>query len=160
MKEDVLEVLIYLFENYMIEDSEFQPDQETLTSELSQAGFGHVEIDKAFGWLEDLSLLCEQQTEPLSGGSGQSMRHFAPDELGKIDPQARGLLLSLEQSGILDPQTRELVLDRVMALESDEIDLEHVKWVIMMVLCNRPDRQNIYAWAEDLVLDGVQAHLH
>lgn len=160
MKENVLEVLIYLFENYMIEDSEFQPDQETLTAELSRAGFGNGEIDKAFNWLEDLSVLCEQQATPQSGGSDQSMRHFAPDELGKIDPDARGLLLSLEQSGIIDPHTRELVLDRVMALESEEIDLDHIKWVIMMVLCNRPDRESIYTWAEDLVLDGVQAHLH
>lgn len=160
MKENVLEVLIYLFENYMIEDSEFQPDQETLTTELSRAGFGNGEIDKAFNWLEDLSVLCEQQATPQSGGSGRSMRHFAPDELGKIDLDARGLLLSLEQSGIIDPHTRELVLDRVMALESEEIDLDHIKWVIMMVLCNRPDRESIYTWAEDLVLDGVQAHLH
>ncbi|MDH3689228.1 MAG: DUF494 domain-containing protein [Gammaproteobacteria bacterium] len=160
MKENVLEVLIYLFENYMIEDAELQPDQETLAAELTQAGFGHGEINKAFGWLEDLSLLCEQQTAPISGGSCKSVRHFAPDELGKIDSEARGLLLSLEQSGVLDPHTRELVLDRVMALESEEIDLEHVKWVIMMVLCNRPDRENTYTWAEDLVLDGVQAHLH
>jgi Smg protein len=160
MKEDVFEVLLYLFENYMIEGADLQPDQDMLTAELHQAGFGHGEINKAFDWLEDLSSLCEQHTEPLPGGAASSFRHLAPDEEMRIDPTARGLILSLEQAGVLEPDTRELVLDRLMALETDEIDLDHVKWVIMMVLCNRPDREAVLAWAEDLVLDGIGAHLH
>lgn len=160
MKEDVLEVLMYLFEHYMIEGSEHQPDPETLTVELSQAGFGHGEINKAFDWLEDLSSLCETESLPLAGGRDGSTRHFTTDEQGRLDVTARGLILSLEQSGILDPHTRELVIDRVMALETEELDLEDLKWVIMMVLCNQPDREAVFGWAEDLVIDGVYAHLH
>ena len=30
MKESVLDVLIYLFENYMFDDDGYEPDQETL----------------------------------------------------------------------------------------------------------------------------------
>ena len=48
MKENMLEVLMYLFENYMIEGNEFEPDQEILSAELSRAGFGDGEINKAF----------------------------------------------------------------------------------------------------------------
>ena len=59
MKENMLDVLLYLFENYMIEGQEFQPDQETLSVELAQAGFADREINKAFDWLEDLSELCD-----------------------------------------------------------------------------------------------------
>ena len=55
MKESMFDVLMYLFENYMEEDTEFNPDQESLTTELSQAGFPRVEISKAFSWLEGLS---------------------------------------------------------------------------------------------------------
>jgi Smg protein len=160
MKENVLEVLMYLFENYMIEGSEFQPDQEALTVELSQAGFGHGEIHKAFDWLEDLSAMCEQPMETLHGGRVESMRHYSPEEHVKLDSEAQALLLSLEQAGILDPSAREFVIDRVMALDGDDIDIEHIRWVTMMVLCNRPDRDTVYSWAEDLVLDGIQAHLH
>lgn len=160
MKENVLEVLMFLFENYMIEGAEFQPDQEILTAELHQAGFGHGEINKAFDWLEDLSTLCDQDGEPLAGGGAGSVRHFSPEEDSKLGAHTRGLIIQLEQAGILDPDTRELVIDRLMALESEEIGLEHVKWVIMMVLCNRPDHEGHFAWAEDFVLDGVSAHLH
>ncbi|MHB8416035.1 MAG: DUF494 family protein, partial [Acidiferrobacteraceae bacterium] len=63
------------------------------------------------------------------------------------------------QSGVLDPVTRELVLERVMALEAEEIDLEQMKWVILMVLFNRPGQEQAYAWVEDLVFNEVQDQL-
>ena len=69
MKENMLEVHMYLFANYMIEGSEFEPDQEILSAELSRAGFGDGEINKAFDWLEHLSILCEQAGEPPAAGS-------------------------------------------------------------------------------------------
>ncbi len=145
----------------MIEDAEMQPDQATLEAELCMAGFDHGEIDKAFDWLENLSDACEEQTAD-SGllTAGSSIRLFAPLELIKLNTEARGLILSLEQAGVLDAQARELIIDRVMELDMDEVELDHVKWVIMMVLCNRPGEEDTYQWAEDLVLDGVQAHLH
>ena len=156
----MLEVLLYLFENYMIEGQEFEPDQETLTIELTQAGFEDGEINKAFDWLEDLSELCDAPVKPIEGGRLSSIRHFSPDELSRFDPQAQDLLLSLQRTGVLDPQARELVIDRIMALETADIDIDHLKWVIMMVLCNQPGREDVVAWAEDLVLDGIEAHLH
>ncbi len=61
MKESLLDVLIYLFENYMFDDDGYEPDQETLALELSQAGFEHAMIDQAFDWLENLARLCEQE---------------------------------------------------------------------------------------------------
>lgn len=160
MKENMLDVLLYLFENYMIEGQEFQPDQETLSVELAQAGFGDGEINKAFDWLEDLSELCDPPSTIVRGGAATSIRHFSPEEQIRFDPQAKGLLLKLEQSGILDPETRELVIDRIMALETAEIDTEHLKWVIMMVLCNRPGHEDVVAWAEELIIDGIEQHIH
>lgn len=160
MKENMLDVLLYLFENYMIEGQEFQPDQETLSVELAQAGFGDGEINKAFDWLEDLSELCDPPSTDVDGGAATSTRHFSPEEQLRFDSQAQGLLLKLEQSGILDPATRELVIDRIMALETAEIDTEHLKWVIMMVLCNRPGHEDVVAWAEELIIDGIEQHIH
>lgn len=159
MKENVLDVLLYLFENYMIEGAEFEPDHESLSIELAQAGFGDGEIDKAFHWLEDLSDMCERPAEPAEASRASSVRHFSSEEVGRLDSEARGFLLGLEQRGVVDPSTRELIIDRVMALETDEIDLEHLKWVTMMVLCNQPAREDI-GWTEDFVIDGVDARLH
>lgn len=160
MKEDVLEVLMYLFENYLDEDTEVQSDQEALKARLSEAGFHASEIHKAFHWLEGLSALCEDVPEGLSGGRPQSTRHYSSEEADRLGPAGRGFLMRLEQYGILDAQTREMVVDRIMALETGDIDLEQIKWVVMMVLYNRPDREEQALWLEDMVLDEPRQPVH
>ena len=47
MKENVLDVLMYLFETYIDADEEPQPDQNELRDELARAGLGDIEIDRA-----------------------------------------------------------------------------------------------------------------
>ena len=44
MKENVLDVLMYLFENYMDDETEMNPDRESLRVELQEAGFRRNEI--------------------------------------------------------------------------------------------------------------------
>ncbi len=144
----------------MIGDGEYQPDPESLSIELSRAGFENDEIDRAFDWLENLSVMCESGDDTMLVTEMGSARHYTTEEQTRIDLPAQSLLLSLEQSGVLDPIARELVVDRIMALDSDDIEIDDIKWVIMMVLCNRPDRQHVYPWAEGLVVDGIKAHLH
>lgn len=160
MKENVLEVLMYLFENYMDDDTEFNADQETLAAKLREAGFRRGEINKAFTWLEDLSSMCEENSTDSNAGKRLSLRHYSAEENEKLDTGAKGFLLFLEQHGILDAATREMVIDRVMALDTEEFDLEQLKWVVMMILYNQPGRDQAYAWMEDLVYDEIQGHLH
>ena len=47
MKENVLDVLMYLFETYVDTEEDPEPDQNELRIELSKAGFGDAEIDRA-----------------------------------------------------------------------------------------------------------------
>ena len=51
MNETVLDVLMFLFENFSDQDYEYSPDQAVLREELLQAGFGEPEIDRALDWL-------------------------------------------------------------------------------------------------------------
>jgi Smg protein len=160
MKENILDVLIYLFENYMIEDEEYQPDQESLARELAQAGFGDQNINRAFDWLENLSELCEAGETSLPGGATTAMRHYSPEEAERLDSSTRGLLLSLVQGGVLSPHEREMVIDRLLALDSDDFEPEHVKWVIMMVLSNRAESTENYTWVEDLMYQDIPPVFH
>ena len=73
---------------------------------------------------------------------------------------ARGYLLHLEQPGILQPAQRELVIDRLLALDHDEIDVDQTKWVVMMVLFSQPGHQAAYAQIEDLVFADESAWVH
>ncbi len=160
MKENILDVLIYLFENYMIEDADYQPDQESLARELAQAGFGDQNISRAFDWLEHLTDLCDDGERGMAGGAATAMRHYSDYEMDRIDAHARGLIQSLVQGGVLSPHEREMVIDRLLALEADDLEAEHVKWVIMMVLSNRTDNPQDYAWVEDFMFEGVRPVFH
>ena len=160
MKENILDVLIYLFENYMFDSGEFEPDQETLITELSQAGFDHLMIDQAFDWLENLATLTEENNSEGVSQSCGGIRYYSPDELELIGVEARGLILKLEQCGVLDHASREMVICQLTALGTQSIDLEHVKWVILMVLSNYSDGEGVTELTESLVLDGLQSCAH
>ena len=58
MKESVLDILIYLFENYFFDadlESAPEPDRDALKDELQRAGFPEREVGRALEWLEQLS---------------------------------------------------------------------------------------------------------
>lgn len=160
MKESMFDVLMYLFENYMEEGSEFTPDQESLVFELTEAGFPSGEVNKAFSWLEDLTNLRNNDSELPETPSEKSFRIFTTAEMDRLDTRSRGLLIFMEQSGVLDGISRELVLDRVMALDVDVVDLEQLKWVILMVLFNQPGQEYAHVMLEDIVFDEMEGHLN
>ena len=153
MSETVLDVLMYLFETYSEQDfeQEPEPDQGVLREELLQAGFGEPEVDHALDWLEGLGA---RQDDPfLESPAERSMRLFNPFELSRLDTQCRGYILYLEQIGILTPVQRELVVDRLVALGPADIDVDQVKWVVLMVLFSQPGQESAFARMEDLVFE-------
>ena len=152
MKENVLDVLLYLFENIMVGDPDADDDRESLQSSLIEAGFTPHEINKAFAWLDELAEL-RPSCEPRTLDAGGPVRVLAPQERDKLDVEAQGFLMFLEQQSVLSPAQRELVLDRVIALDVGEVDVEELKWVILMVLFNQPDQEAAYSWLENLMFD-------
>ena len=158
MKESVLDVLIYLFDHYVEEELEITPDQNDLKSQLVQAGFADIQVDKAIEWLEGLA--TQKDGIKLDIRPSRSTRVFSDIENEKLDVECQGFLMFLEQSGVLDSEDRELVIDRVMALETESIELQQLKWVILMILFNRPGKEAAFAWMEDIVMDEVSAVVH
>ncbi|RKZ95410.1 MAG: hypothetical protein DRQ42_04705 [Gammaproteobacteria bacterium] len=160
MKENVFDVLLYLFENYLDTDDRNKPDKDALEIELERVGFPELEINKAFDWLESMTVIAEESTATAEPMPELAMRFFTEHEIDRLDVECRGYLLFLEQVGVLDSDTREIVIERVLALETDEIDLEQMKWVVLMVLFFQPGREVAYAWMEDLVFEDMEAVIH
>lgn len=158
MKEGVFDVLMYLFETYIDDDSEPEADQVELRGELAKAGFGDVEIDRALDWLDGLSENHEQRI--LHPQTEHGTRVYSDLERERLDPQCRGFILYLEQIGILSPPQRELLIDRLLALETPDIDVEQIKWVVLMVLFSQPGQELAYARMEDLVFEEEHTDLH
>jgi len=61
---------------------------------------------------------------------------------------------------VLDASTREMVIDRVMEIDSNEFCLEDLKWVVLMVLFNVPGKEKAYAQMEDLLFEEPDGVLH
>ena len=159
MKEGVLDILIYLFENYFDAETEdgFEPDRETLKLELERAGFPSTEVERALCWLEELAA-DPDRLHPAP--TTRAIRVFAALEQARLDTDCRGYLVHLEQVGILSPTQRELVIDRLMALDGDEIDIEKLKWVVLMVLFSQPGQETAFSRMEDLVFEERPGAVH
>lgn len=159
MKQTVIDILIYLFENYIDDEIELDADRDELKSELREAGFDVCQVAKAFDWLQGLAT-SRDRADKLGSASGTSMRFYSPEEESKLDTECRGFLYFLEQAGVLDATNRELVIDRVLALDADEIDIGQLKWIVLMVLFNQPGHEQAFIWMEDLVMDDLYGNLH
>jgi Smg protein len=157
MKEDVLDVLMYLFEAYVEADPEPAPDRSILRGQLEQAGFRDREIDQALTWLDGLNRLPDGAADELTD---RAVRIFSNQELERLDTDCRGYLMHLEQIGILSPAQRELAIDRIMALDTEEIDVEQIKWVVLMVLFSQPGQEAAYSRMEDLVFEEGSSVVH
>jgi len=158
MKENVLDVLMYLFETYVDTEEEPEPDQNELRLELSRAGFGDSEIERALEWLDGLT--DHQENLHYSNLSARSTRIYNDFEHERLDAHCRGYITYLEQTEILSPPQRELLVDRLLALESADIDVEQIKWVVLMVLFSQPGQEQAYARMEDLVFEEGAGSIH
>jgi len=131
MNEHLLDVLLYLFENFSMPDAEHT---SRVRADLGEAGFHPEEIEDAFAWIR-----ASQQEEQalLTMPDERATRLYSPQEQYMLTAECRGYLARLQHCGILDATTRETVIDRLLALAGNgnpAIEVEQLKWVVMMVL--------------------------
>ncbi len=146
----VLDILIYVFDRYMLADTPEVPVREELALDLERAGFAVDSVERALDWLADLA---GQRDHPALDAGSRAMRVFTDSERAHLPAECRGYLLTLERTGILSPLQREIVIDRLLALEADELDVNQLKWVVLMVLSSQPGEELACSRMEDLVFD-------
>lgn len=157
----MMDILMYLFETYIHSDADLMIDQDELEDELLRAGFHQQEIYKALHWLEGLAALQQGgDSLDMATSSATSTRIFTQEEMLRLDVTCRGFLLFLEQVQVLTTETREMVIDRIMGLETNEFTLDDLKWVILMVLFNVPGNESAYTQMEELLYSTEQGLVH
>lgn len=150
IKQSAVDVLMFLFERVLSDENESLDERKEVANRLEEMGFQNKEIDQAFNWLEDLADI--QDGAHYAPVKQSSMRVFSEEEKALLTGDSLGFLVFLEQAGILTPVTRELVLDRIIALDN-ELDTEQLKWVVLIVLHSHPGEENAYAWMESIMFD-------
>lgn len=155
-KDSILDVLLYLFESHMEGSEEFPSEPAIAEQLLENSGFSHQRVAQALQWLQQLEASRRGRGLKISP---QTIRIYSDAECRKLDTECRGYLAELEQLGILSMATRETVIDRLLALD-DDIDLDRLRWVVLMVLAKEPDAESSYERMEELVCEPAQTILH
>lgn len=155
MNDNVFDILIYLFEHMDTDAVQLAPTQE-LHKELEHAGFAEAGIRHALTWLEGLGELANQTVTQHT----PSLHLYSPQEYNRLSTEVRGYLLHLEQIEILNSMQRELVLDRLFALEVEDITIDEVQWIVLIVLSCQPAQEEALARMEELMFDDLNDVRH
>ena len=124
----MIDVLVYLYENYWRPDA--CPDHDQLSRKLTAVGFEHDEIEEALHWLDGLA----QGAQAMAGAQGEhSLRVYAESERELLGDDSIGFISFLESAGVLPPTMREMVIDRAAAVGVAPLPLEDLKVIVLMV---------------------------
>ncbi|MBH0018259.1 MULTISPECIES: DUF494 family protein [Pseudoalteromonas] len=157
----MFDILLYLFENYIHSEADIFAEQNELTDELLRAGFNKPEIFKALDWLEQLADLQHSDESPyLITNPKDAVRIFTDSECQRLSAECRGFLMFIEQIGVINNVTREMVMDCLASLDKATISLEDLKWIVLMILFNVPGSEEAYEQMEDLIFDEPSELLH
>jgi len=144
----VIDILIFLFDNYLITEEGMPQDEQVLVDELEEAGFSGNEITKAFLWLE---ALADMKEGGAFAAATKAPRIYLFEEQHKLGAACRGFLLQLEASGMLVPAVREIIIERAMAIDVPQLSLPQFKRIVGWVMLNSGHRDASIAWVEALM---------
>lgn len=151
----MFEILMYLFESYF--DAGSYPEPDKLSRKLSAAGFEEEEISDALTWL---SALQQQNSDHYPAELQHAgIRYFAALECLRIGDEARRFLVFAEQQHIISAVEREMILDRAVALQQDNLGLDKLKLIMLMVLWNRHEHLDPLL-VEELLAPAYSTQLH
>ncbi|QCI21772.1 DUF494 family protein [Buchnera aphidicola (Hyadaphis tataricae)] len=157
----MFDIIIYLFENYIYSESNISIDYNSLINDLSNIGFQKKDILHALIWLKNLSYYKKNIISSMNSLSKKmSIRIYTTEESLKLNSDCRGFILFLEQLEILTLDTREMIIEKIMELDVYELNLEDLKWIILIVLFNLPGCTSVYQKLENLLFNFKEEVIH
>lgn len=146
----MFDILIFLFESYF--HAGRYPNSDKLSRKLSAAGFEDEDITRALTWLSGLEQL--NKANYPSAINESSGRFYADLEIKRVSFETLRFLTFWEQNKIITPVEREMILDRAVALNRDNLPLDQIKLIVLMVLWNQ--RQDLDPLiVEDLLIPVI-----
>lgn len=151
----MFDILMFLFESYF--DAGNYPDPDKLSIKLSAAGFDDGDIHQALIWLSGLKQLSQSHYPESINLAG--LRCIADLELQRISTEGLQFISFWEHSKMITPIEREMIIDRAVALDQENLPLNHVKLIALMVLWNQHEELDPLI-VEDLLTPASSGPLH
>lgn len=156
MKQNHLAELVAVILGELDKRPEVPPSESRMRNWLSAQGYAKRDIDKAMD-LVRLRMIATPappaKTELPSVQRSTGMRHLHPLEEYKLSPDARAALARLDAYDLMDPQEREMLMDRILQQEG-EVTLEDLDYLVGWILCSTRDVESQQTIAD--VLQGAQ----
>ena len=153
IKEDFLDILLYLFEYYSEDPVRESDTSFVIRDHLIDAGFQDAAIDHAMDWVEIFKNPKEGMM--LHSPSNSSVRILSDDEKNLLDVECQNYISRLEKFGLLTPEKRELLIDKLTSIGFEPMDLEVVKALSILMLFQEPSVEvKLHAYENEEIIDS------
>ncbi len=156
MNENVVDLLVYLFENYLYDTPEEHFNKDELFDGLQQAGFSNEVIEAAFDWLEKLP----EHSDRLKTANPDAVRLYSQREYDLLQQDGIDFVMYLENTGILNSKSRELLINSIFDLEADNIDVDDLQWLALIILYSQPGQEQAFESLQDMLFESPDNHEH
>ena len=153
IKEDFLDILLYLFEYYSEDPVRESDTSFVIRDHLIDAGFQDAAIDHAMDWVEIFK--NPKEDTMLHVPSSSSVRILSDDEKNLLDVECQNYISRLEKFGLLTPEKRELLIDKLTSIGIEPMDLEVVKALSILMLFQEPSVEvRLHAYENEEIFDS------
>ena len=153
IKEDFLDILLYLFEYYSEDPVRESDTSFVIRDHLIDAGFQDAAIDHAMDWVEIFKNQGENMM--LHTPSNSSIRILSDDEKNLLDVECQNYISRLEKFGLLTPEKRELLIDKLTSIGFEPMDLEVVKALSILMLFQESSVEvRLHAYENEEAIDS------
>ncbi len=167
MNDRVVDVLAFLYEWRFSDNGtggSLLTDLDSVSAGLETAGFSEELAKGALQWLGELDEIethgfLELKNE-TSASAVEVQRSYTQEEVEVLGLSGCGLLLMLEEMGVLNALQREIVIERVTALGMGPLDDNDLRWIILYVLRGRCGSESASVWAETILFQNEWGFLH
>ncbi len=158
MKQHMMDVLVYVFENYMTEHYNVKESdhRQVIINGLQKIGFSPGLIEEALLWLQQMSRAPNNLIVPTS----HSSRHFSQKEQQILGHDGIAFIEYLMAQGILNHHSRELLIDGLLYLKADNIEVDDLQWLALIILFSQPDQEQAFVDLERLLFDAAEIREH
>jgi len=136
LKEDFLDALLYLFEYYSEDPVRETGSNVEIRRHLKGAGFEDDIINHAMDWVAIFK--DPSDSTEITSPQSLSARVFSDEERSLLDSECQNYIIRLEKFGLLTPQKRELLIDKLTSIGFEPMDIEVVKALSILMLFQEP----------------------
>ncbi len=136
LKEDFLDVLLYLFEYYSEDPVRETGSNFEIKKHLKGAGFEDDVINHAMDWVAIFKSPAD--SAEITIPQSLSVRIFSNEEKSLLDDECQNYIIRLEKFGLLTPQKRELLIDKLTSIGFEPMKMKVLKALIFLSWFKKP----------------------